>query len=189
MIRGFVIVIFLPLFCLGQSKERGKAGFYSIIGGGAMIGETKTKAFFQYSGGLQHKQYFTGIGIGYDAYRLNTIPVFADWRMNFGPRRVLFIYANVGANFAANIQREEKTEYSRGYSRPGLYTDGGIGYRLSLGPSHRTSVSIGHSFKQITDVHEFSYGIAVPNSQTVTTNAYRYKYSRIVIKAGWEFGK
>lgn len=179
--------MFLPLFCLGQSKEKGKAGFHSIIGGGAMIGETKTKAFFQYSGGLQHKQYFTGIGIGYDAYRLNTIPVFADWRMNFGPRRVLFIYANVGVNFAANIQREEKTEYSRGFSRPGLYTDGGIGYRLPLGPSHRISLSMGHSFKQITDVHESSYGIT--GRQTVTTNAFRYKYSRLVIKAGLDLGK
>ena len=187
MIRGLVIVMFLPLFCLGQSKEKGKAGFHSIIGGGTMIGETRTKAFVQYSGGLQHKQYFAGIGIGYDAYRLNTIPVFADWRMNFGSRRVLFIYANVGANFAANIQREEKTENYRGFSRPGLYTDGGFGVHVPLGHSQKLSFSVGHSFKQITDVHQFSYGIA--GQETVNTNAYRYKYSRLVIKTGWEFGK
>lgn len=187
MIRGLVIVMFLPLFCFGQPKVKGKAGFHSIIGGGAMIGETKTKAFFQYSGGLQHKQYFTGIGVGYDAYRLNTIPVFADWRMNFGQRRVLFIYANVGVNFAANIQKEEKTDYSKSFSRPGLYTDGGFGFHVPLGHSQKLSFSIGHSFKQITDVHEFYYGISA--RQTVTTNAFRYKYSRIAIKTGWEFGK
>src|SRR6185503_15983816 len=115
MIRGLVIVMFLPLFSLGQPKVKGKAGFHSIIGGGTMIGESRTKAFFQYSGGLHYDRFFTGIGLGYDAYRLNTIPVFADWRMNFGSKRVLFIYANVGVSFAANIQKEEKTDYSRGY--------------------------------------------------------------------------
>ena len=188
MIRGLVIVMFLPLFCFGQPKVKEKAGFHSIVGGGAMIGESRTKAFFQYSGGLQYGRYFTGIGIGYDAYRLNTIPVFADWRMNFGPRRVLFVYANVGANFAANIQKEEKTDYSRGYARPGLYTDGGFGYRFPLGHSQRIFLSVGHSFKRITDVHEFSYG-SFRSNQAVTTNAYRYNYSRIVVKTGWEFGK
>jgi len=188
MIRGLVIVMFLPLFCFGQSKEKGKAGFHSIVGGGAMIGESKTKAFFQYSAGLQYSRYFTGFGIGYDAYRLNTIPVFADWRMNFGPRRVLFIYANVGGNFAANIQKEEKTDYSRGFSRGGLYTDGGFGYRLPLGHSQRLSLSVGHSFKRITDIHEFSYG-SVLSGRSISTNAYRYNYSRIVVKTGWEFGK
>jgi hypothetical protein len=192
MIRVIVIVMFLPLFCFGQAREKGKAGFHSIVGAGAMIGESKTKAFLQYSGGLQYDRYFTGIGIGYDAYRLNTIPVFADWRMNFGPRHVLFVYANVGASFAANIMKEEKTDYFRGYSRPGLYTDGGFGYRLALGNSQRISLSVGHSFKRITDVHEFSYpcGI-VPCNQPIatTTNAYRYNFSRIVVKTGWEFGK
>ncbi len=190
MNRGLVIVMFLPLFCFGQPKEKGKAGFHSILGGGAMAGESRTKAFFQYSGGVQYDHYFTGIGIGYDAYRFNTIPVFADWRMNFGLRRVLFIYANVGANFGANFQKEEKTEYSRGFSRPGLYTDGGFGYRMQLKHSQRIFLSVGHSFKQITDVHEFKYpcGFA-PCYQSVTTNAYRYQYSRIVIKTGWEFGK
>ena len=192
MIRGLVIVMFLPLFCFGQTKGKGKAGFHSIIGGGAMIGETKTKAFFQYSGGLQFDRYFTGIGIGYDAYKLNTIPVFADWRMNFGPRRVLFVYANVGASLAANVQKEEKTDYSRGFTRPGLYTDGGFGYRLPLGNSHRLTLSVGHSFKRITDVHEFTYpcGLVPCNQPTATTtNAYRYNYNRIVVKTGWEFGK
>jgi len=188
MIRGLVIVMFLPLFCLGQPKGKGKAGFHSIIGGGAMIGESKTKAFFQYSGGLEYDRYFTGIGVGYDAYRLNTIPVFADWRMNFGPHRVLFVYANVGASFAANIQKEEKTDYSRGFSRGGLYTDGGFGYRLPLGHSQRLSLSVGHSFKSITNVHELSYGSVLPG-RTTSTNAYRYNYSRIVVKTGWEFGK
>jgi hypothetical protein len=109
--------------------------------------------------------------------------------MNFGPRRVLFVYANVGASFAANIPKEEKTDYSRGFSRPGLYTDGGFGYRLPLGHSQRISLSVGHSFKQITDVHEFSYGGFLRGNQPVTTNAYRYNYSRIVVKTGWEFGK
>lgn len=180
----------LPLFCFGQSRENGKAGFRSIMAAGAMIGETRTKAFLQYSGGLEYDRYFTGIGIGYDAYRLNTIPVFADWRMNFGPRRVLFVYANVGASFAANIQKEEKTEYSRGFSRPGLYTDGGFGYRIPLGHSQRISFSVGHSFKRITDVHEFSYPCGmVPCNQPVITNAYRYNFNRIVFKTGWEFGK
>jgi hypothetical protein len=189
MIRALMIVMFLPFFCLGQSKEKGKAGFHSIIGGGTMIGETRTKAFFQYSGGLEYSRYFTGVGIGYDAYRLNTIPVFADWRMNFGPRRVLFIYANVGASFAANIQKGEKSENSRIFSRPGLYTDGGFGYRLPLGHSQRISISVGHSLKRITNVHEFSYGGMFGGSQTFTTDAYRYNFSRIVIKTGWEFGK
>jgi hypothetical protein len=192
MVRVLVIVMFLPLISFGQPREKGKAGFHSIIGTGAMIGETKTKAFFHYSGGLQYDRYFTGIGMGYDAYRLNTIPVFADWRMNFGSRRVLFIYANVGVNFAANLLREEKTDYSRSFSRPGLYTDGGIGYRWPLGNSQQLSLSVGHSYKQVTDVHEFSYpcGIVPCSERTPTiTNAYRYNFGRIVVKTGWEFGK
>jgi hypothetical protein len=190
MKRGLVIVMLLPFLSFGQSKDNGKAGFHSILGAGAMAGETKTKAFFQYSGGVQFDRYFAGIGVGYDAYRFNTIPVFADWRMNFGPRRVLFIYANIGASFAANYQKEEKTEFTREYMTPGLYTDGGFGYRLPLGRTQRIFLSVGHSFKRITDVHEFSNPCGfTPCNEPVTTNAYRYNYNRIVIKTGWEFGK
>jgi hypothetical protein len=190
MKSGFVIVMFLPFLCFGQPKDKGRAGFHSILGAGAMAGESRTKLFLQYSAGLQFDHHFAGIGVGYDGYRLNTIPVFADWRMNFGPRRVLFIYANVGASFAANYPKEEKTEYFRQYARPGLYTDAGFGYRAFLGGSHRLSLSVGHSLKRITDVHESKFPCGfVPCDGPPSRNMYRYNYTRIVVKAGWEFGK
>jgi hypothetical protein len=190
MKSSIVIVILLPFLSFGQPKEKGRAGFRSIFGAGAMAGETRTKPFFQYSGGLQFDHHFAGIGVGYDGYRLNTIPVFADWRMNFGPHRVLFIYTNVGTSFATNYPKEEKTAFTRQYARPGIYTDAGFGYRAVLEGSQRLFLSVGHSIKRITDVHESSFPCGLgPCDGPPSRNAYRYNYSRIVIKAGWEFGK
>ena len=190
MKSGIVIVMFLPFLSFGQPKEKGGAGFQSILGGGVMAGQTRTKVFFQYSGGVQLDQHFVGIGAGYDAYRLNTIPVFADWRMNFGRRRVLFIYANVGASFATNYLKEEKTENFRQYARPGLYTDAGFGFRVPLEGTNRLFLSVGHSLKRITDVHEFTSPCGFePCGGPPTTNAYRYSYTRIAVKASWKFGK
>jgi hypothetical protein len=190
MKKWLVIVMFLPFLSFSQQKDPGKAVFHSIVSGGAMLGETRTKAFFQYSLGVNFYNFYAGLGVGYDAYRYNTIPVFADARYSFlGRRKVMFVYGNLGVGIPGNYKKETFSEFERDRTRPGLYTDVGIGYKFLLRRTNNFFVSVGHSIKQWVNVKDYEYPCGfLPCNQDPYDFTYRSNFYRMSFKAGWEFG-
>lgn len=181
-----MILLLLPVISFSQKQAAGKIKPHTVLSSGMIAGQTGVKPLFQLSGGIGHDRFFTGIGAGYDAYKFNTVPVFADWRINFGNKKVVFVYAHAGYNFPAGNQEEDEAFKISEQTKGGFYMDGGIGYRLP-GILHRFSFSAGYSQKNVVQKKTYSFCGFVDCDQFTYT--YRYNSGRIMIKAGWEFGK
>lgn len=188
--RKMMIVFCLsPLLVFSQKKEKPKPAW--IVSSGIIAGANETKPLFQAAGGITYSRYFTGIGIGYDSYRFNTIPVFADWRVSVGNRKVIFGYAQAGYNFPGHYQKENEYRKVSDRLEGGFYMDAGIGYRLPLGQGHRLLFSAGYSRKYIAQEKGYTYpcGIVPCTGAEPVVYTYRYSFNRILVKAGWEWGK
>lgn len=180
-----------PLSLFSQKRKAGiKPGF--IVSSGIIAGEAEIKPLYQITGGIVFGRWFTGIGAGYDAYRFNTIPVFADCRVNMGNRKVVFGYAQTGYNFPAGNHHPE-VEYAKVRDRlkGGFYADAGIGYRLRLGAGNHLLFSAGYSRLYILQEKAYSYpcGIVPCSNSQFTVYTYRYNFNRVLVKAGWEWGR
>jgi hypothetical protein len=187
--KWLLIVVFFPALCFSQ-KNTAKARLTSIAAVGFAAGESTAKPLFQLSGGFSYGRSFMGIGAGLDQYKFNSIPLFADWRYNFGKARVGFLYANGGYNFPGKNKNRENNWFDSGdnYSG-GFYIDAGLGYRIRLSnPSHRLLFSAGYSRKTLTNKVTYTYECLVPPCpEHVST--YKYELGRILAKFSWEFGK
>src|SRR5262245_59993792 len=91
-----LILVLLPLCVLAQEKKTGAKYFRSIASAGVAGGQTGIDPIFDLSGGITYSRYYTGIGIGFDSYQFDAFPIFADWRMGFGRKQLLFAYASPG---------------------------------------------------------------------------------------------
>lgn len=188
MKRFFIVLLLVPGFIFAQHTKKINGGWKTITSTGLAIGEANTKPVFQLSGGFTYRRYFTGIGIGYDTYEFNSIPVFADWRMSFGRRQIGFIYADGGYNFPGSYKRNNEFSKTSDRLRGGLYMDAGIGYRIPLGTLHRLSVSAGFSRKNIIQRKVFVYPcLTAPCPEDI--HDYDYNFNRILTRLSWEFGK
>ncbi len=161
---------------------------WSTIGSvGLVTGESGSRPVFQLSSGMNYHQFFTGLGLGYDSYEFNSIPVFADWRYKFGQKISGFVYGMAGYNFPVvsgkTIENFKTSESSSG----GLYFDLGIGCRIPMGKVDRLLLSAGFSQKRISQRQSFLYPCFTGNCEEVTYN-YDYKFGRITAKLSWELG-
>lgn len=184
------VCLLLPGLSFSQKKgiEKGKPGI--ILSSGVVIGQSAVKPLYQATGGVSHDSYFAGIGAGYDDYRFRTIPLFADGRINFGYKKVGFIYLQAGYNFPVNYQSEEEFSKVKDRLKGGAYLDGGIGFRLWPGRWSRVLLSAGYSRKYMVQEKAYAYPCGLnPCSEPVTEYTYRYSFGRIVVKAGWEIGR
>jgi hypothetical protein len=153
---------------------------------GMIGGESSVKPLFQLNGGITYGRYYSGIGIGFDPYRFNSVPVFADWRVNFGKSRMIFVYGNGGYNFPAGDPVNENEFFKTSDKmKGGLYIDAGMGYSVALGGWHKISFSAGYSQKNISRVKGYLYpcGPSPCNEEVVR---YSYSLGRIVTKLSWE---
>lgn len=191
MKRMFIVFLLIPLFTFSQTGERAKPRFHSFVSSGIIAGQSLPKPLFQLSGGVSYNRYFTGIGIGYDNYRFNTVPVFADWRVNFGTKDVFFIYANAGYNFPGSYKEEQEGGKVSDRLKGNFYMDAGFGLRAPPGGSHRFFFSAGYSRKNVVLKKEYASncGLVPCATQQLQLHTYRYELGRIMVKAGWEFGK
>lgn len=187
MKRIGIALLFLPLGIFAQNKKISKPGWRMISSAGLVTGESNTKLSFQLAGGIVFDHHFVGIGIGYDMYQFNSFPVFADWRMNFGKKRIGFLYANGGYNFPGSYK--EETEFSKAGDmlKGGFYMDAGIGYRLPLGSFNRLSFSAGYSRKNIRHIKTYVYP-CITGDCPEDIHEFRYGFGRIIAKMSWELG-
>ncbi|HKO80070.1 MAG TPA: hypothetical protein VJU78_06740 [Chitinophagaceae bacterium] len=186
-LKTILFFFFLPLSLLAQNKKVSKPGWRMITAAGLVTGESDTKPVFQLSGGLVRDRYFAGIGIGYESYRFNSFPLFADCRMSFGKKRIGFLYANGGYNFPGHTK--EETEFSKTSDRlkGGFYMDAGIGYRVRLGTFNKLSFSAGYSRKDIRHIKTFVYPCFTGDCPD-NIDEFKYSLGRMVAKMSWELG-
>jgi hypothetical protein len=184
--KWLIIAMLFPVLSFCQENSA-KPRLNTIASGGIIAGESVAKPLVQLSSGMFVDRWFTGIGVGLDYYNLTSIPLFADFRMNFGKKRFAFAYANAGFNFPINNRTDEEWAKISDKYKGGFYVDAGVGYRIRINRANHLSVSAGYSRKDITEekIFEFPCGIVGPCNPTNTYD-YHYSFGRIVAKLSWD---
>jgi len=185
-----VLLVAVTLVSFGQ-KKNATYKFHSINNISLINGDNVTSAGLQSINGFQKGNLFAGVGIGLDYYIYRTVPLFADFRYQFGKtKNKFFAYADGGVNF----DWVEEDYYDRpifiweGSSNSsefhdGAYTDLGLGYIVGTKKGGGLVLSIGHSYKSLKKT------ISYPDwrTQETITDIYHYNFNRIVLKVGWKF--
>ena len=167
--------------------------FHSINSVGLLEGETGSAFQLQTINGVNYKSWFAGVGLGLDFYRLRTIPLFADFRKEFGKSsNMIFVYSDVGINFSWVTDQQKTSNVQNDKFNNGFYGDWGLGYKVLVTKKNNLLLSLGYSYKKTVETYDPLYynpGIfygqgTQPNDQTQKIN---YSLNRLSIKIGWEF--
>ena len=188
----FFLVLLMPvtLVSFGQKKNT-TYKFHSINNISLINGDNATTAGLQSINGFQKDNLFAGVGIGLDYYLYRTVPLFADFRYEFGKtKNKFFAYADGGVNF--DWVEEEYNDGpifiwdgSRNTSEfhNGAYTDVGLGYMVGTKKGGGLVLSLGHSYKSLEKTISYQDW----RTQETITDVYNYNLNRIVLKVGWKF--
>ena len=180
----------VTLLSFGQKKSTGYK-FHSINNISLVNGDNEVSAGVQSINGFQKDNIFAGVGIGLDYYLYRTVPLFADFRYEFGKNKnKFFAYADGGINF----DWVEEDYYdgpifiwdgSRNSSEfhNGAFTDIGLGYMVGSKKRGGLVLSLSHSYKSLEKT------VSYPDwrTQETITDVYSYNLNRIVLKVGWKF--
>ena len=186
---AFILLLF-PICILAQEQKMVKKNWRSIASAGFVGGQTGVSPVFDLSAGLTYGRHFAGIGFGFDSYQFDAFPLFADWRMGIGRKRLLFVYANPGYLIPERHKNDGKP-FRVDRMQGGLFLDAGLGYRIPINNMHRLSFSVGYRHKSLS--HEVSYYSACGGTPCVEIppNIYvnHYKYGLITTRLSWEMGR
>jgi hypothetical protein len=180
----------VTLISYGQ-KKNASYKFHSINNVSLINGDNAVSAGLQSINGFQKDNLFAGVGIGLDYYLYRTVPLFADFRYQFGKaKNKFFAYADGGVNFDW-----VEDEYSSGpifiwegsgissEFHNGAYTDLGLGYMVGTKKGGVFVLSLGHSYKSLKKTLSYPAW----RTQETITDIYHYDFNRIVLKVGWKF--
>ena len=191
-IKYFFLLLLMQvtLASFGQKKNAAYK-FHSINNISLINGDNVTSAGLQSINGFQKGNLFAGVGIGLDYYLYRTVPLFADFRYEFGKtKNKFFAYADGGVNF--DWVEEEYNDGpifiwdgSRNTSEfhNGAYTDVGLGYMVGTKKGGGLVLSLGHSYKSLEKTISYQDW----RTQETITDVYNYNLNRIVLKVGWKF--
>jgi len=191
-LKYFFLMLILPvtLVSFGQKKNAAYK-FHSINNISLVNGDNEVSAGLQSINGFQKGDLFAGVGIGFDYYLYRTVPLFADFRYQFGKtKNKFFAYADGGVNF--DWVEEEYNDGpifiwdgSRNTSEfhNGAYTDVGLGYMVGTKKGGGLVLSLGHSYKSLEKTISYQDW----RTQETITDVYNYNLNRIVLKVGWKF--
>jgi hypothetical protein len=185
----FLIVFFLFFqgFALAQDKK--KFTFTSINQIAASIGNKNIGiggiSIFS-TNGLETKRWFAGLGIGYNQYALQTIPVYLQVERKFNELSYgLFVFANSGLNLVPNedqhpaiIPMSSNSTYKY---NSGFWSELGFGQRFYLFRNLNIQASVGynfHTFKTTETIHPQIVG-----TPTVT-RVYNEKVNAFLVRLG-----
>jgi hypothetical protein len=182
--------ISLSIFSFAQKKDPAYK-FHSINNISLLNGDNEVSAGLQSINGFQKENWFAGVGVGLDYYVYRSVPLFADFRYEFGKtKNKFFAYADGGINF------DWVKEYyydgpifiweganNQGEFHNGIYTDVGLGYLVANKKGGGLVLSLGHSHKSLKETINY----ADWRTQQTVTDIYRYNLNRIVVKVGWKF--
>ena len=185
----FLLLISTISFASAQQKVSGNSWqFHSINNLGLLEGQAGSSFQLQTINGVQNRSWFGGIGLGIDYYRYRTIPLFFDLRKEFGKNsNKAFIYADLGTNFAWVSENEKLYYLVDDHFGNGFYSDLGLGYKVMTGKSNHFLISLGYSFKKLTETYRSQLFSYIDQLQTGQYDKINYNLHRLSIKAGWEF--
>jgi len=185
-----VVLLLLPVCIAAQEKKAAKKNWRSITSAGFVAGQSGVSPVFDLSGGITYSRYFTGVGCGFDSYQFDAFPVFADWRIGFGKRHLLFMYVSPGY-VVPERHKNEGEPFRTDRMQGGFFMDAGIGYRIPLNFMHRLSFSAGYRHKSLSHEVRYNYGCSGSPCVEIPPTIYvnHYKYGLITTKLSWELGK
>jgi len=177
-------IVFAAALC---SAQQTKMKFHSMISAGIAGGESNSAAAYEMVHGFVFSSWFAGLGAGLDNYHFKSVPLFVDARKYFGKERSLFVYGNIGGNFAAQKQADKQfIYYTNYYFEGGFYADGGIGYRFPLIKKTSLVFSLGNSYKSM-QAHSKMQVECFAAPCPATFKDYHYNFYRLILKAGLLF--
>lgn len=187
MKKLILLLLVLPVLSFGQEKNTAFKKWSAIGSAGLVVGQSGNRPVFQLSSGINYQQFFTGMGLGYDSYEFNSIPVFADWRFKFGKRQIGFIYGLAGYNFPVKNKEVFESSKTSESVRGGVYFDAGLGCRIPVGKVNRLLLSTGFSQKDIRQRKTFVYPCFTGDCPENIYNR-NYSFGRLTAKLSWELG-
>jgi hypothetical protein len=169
--------------------------FHSLNSVGLLEAQAGSAFQLQTINGVQYKSWFVGAGIGLDYYRYRTIPLFIDMRKEFGKTaNKLFVYTDLGRNFSWVTDKEKSLYATDDQFSHGLYVDIGLGYKIAVGRSQAFLISLGYSYKSLSETYTLLYYnpdwlsfMDNPEHIGSGTNRVTYNLNRLNIKMGWQF--
>lgn len=160
--------------------------FYIIAGGGYSGGES---GFYHVTGmaaGLDFNLLKAGIGVGYDGYREQSFPVYADLRRLLPGSQHIFAYTRAGHNFTNSDTRYLPHSSGSEKWKGGLYFDAGLGYQFYITGRHKLNLGAGYNFKRMQLTESYIYPCLVPPcKETVYRTTYNLHY--INTRLSWQF--
>lgn len=187
IIQVLVLIMVIPFVACTQEKENSKSNhFYSLASAGYLFGESGVFPVAQISSGISFKNFKLGIGGGYDGYRYNSFPVFADLRVDFGKRKKFFGYLNSGYHFPKGEETFDIWSYPGTEKwEGGLYADAGLGFRFKLGEKHNLLLSSSYNYKKVRHIKTYIFPCLVP---PCPGDVYTYDYglNYISTRLTWE---
>lgn len=187
--------LFLLLFTMTSIFSYGQKNtvtykFHSFNSISFLNGDNEVSAGLQSINGFQIGSWFGGVGVGLDYYIHRSVPLFADFRYEYGKNKNKFYaYADGGVNFAwveryynGNIYIFDGVNNSNKFNN-GVYTDAGLGYLVDMKKGGALVLSLGHTHKSMTEIVKYRDW----RTQQWQEDIYRYKFNRIAIKVGWRF--
>src|SRR6187549_1169512 len=185
-----VLLMTVALVSFGQKKNVAYK-FHSINNISLVNGDNEVSAGLQSINWFQKGNLFAGVGVGLDYYLYRTVPLFADFRYEFGKtKNKFFAYADGGINF--DWVEEDYNDGpifiwdgSRNTTEfhDGAYTDLGLGYTIGSKKGGGLILSLGHSYKSLKKTVSYIDW----RTQETITDIYHYNFNRIVLKVGWKF--
>ncbi|MBS1511378.1 MAG: hypothetical protein JST86_11095 [Bacteroidetes bacterium] len=179
------ILIIVCSICILQhvTAQKKLIHFASYTSAGFVTGKSPVAFAAQTENGISVKNWFAGIGIGYDKYNYKTIPVYAALKKSFSFKPVqLFLYANAGTHYLAE-EHEWKTPFSSTTIRGQCYGAAGVGCTIKTGKHTGIFFAVGNCIKKI---HIVETGSIQPPDALWMYDTVR-SYSRIECKAGFCF--
>jgi hypothetical protein len=185
-----IILVFTCSCLAGQHNARApKWKFNSANQVGLLQGEAHSSASLLSVNGFRYGNFFSGVGTGIDYYRYRSIPLFGECRQYFGESlNQVYIYGNAGISFVWKERSNDLYGGKESY-HPGFYGGAGIGYKVGLKNATGITLSVGYTYKKVTNVQQEIVGCPVsPTGPCIfAPETYRYHLSRLIFQFGFLF--
>lgn len=159
--------------------------FQTILQGGLLVGSNAEAAALQTINGFSFNKWYAGVGAGLDFYMQRGVPLFADVRYHFSnKRKSFFIYTDAGVHIPWIKNKDQRNIISQS---AGLYTDAGIGIRLTTKKNDAFLFSVGYTYKHVPEKQESFSWQSWPQPRGETVLNYNYHFNRVVVKFGLMF--
>lgn len=187
--KKVITCLAIVIICVGFNHAIAQTVKYSgLVNIGALYGSNKTKVQIQTIHGVAYQTWFAGVGVTIDDYFEQSVPLFLDVRKDILNKPATpFLYIDGGVNLA---NKKTQNDWRKTDMDPGLFYEGGAGYKFALNEKLDLNLAIGYSFK---GYKENTYGRATQptppyrTDEWILSNVDKYSLQRLVMKIGLQF--